>query len=176
VNLIFKSRDQLLDPDDPSPPSHQELTQVAEDSIIENMNAVSLKKPVILEIQLPGLPDHDPSSEISEAIRHHFRFVLTEHERETGIFIRDRRLALIFTGINLLIALVYVVFLYSNESFITTIPGIVIGAIIVIINWATIWDTYEFFIFDGLEKGHRKKLLNKIIHGEIRVIPPGKNG
>jgi hypothetical protein len=43
-------------------------------------------------------------------------------------------------------------------------------------NWATIWDTYEFFIFDGREKSQRKKLLNKIINAEIHVILYPKDG
>ena len=33
-----------------------------------------------------------------------------------------------------------------------------------------VWDTYEYFIFDGREKSQRKKLLNKIINAEINVI------
>jgi hypothetical protein len=53
----------------------------------------------------------------------------------------------------------------------SSIAGIFLTAIIVIMNWATIWDTYEFFIFDGREKKNREKLLEKVIHGEIRVIP-----
>jgi hypothetical protein len=43
-------------------------------------------------------------------------------------------------------------------------------------NWATVWDTYEFFIFDGREKSQRKKLLNKIIDAEITVILYPKDG
>jgi hypothetical protein len=57
----------------------------------------------------------------------------------------------------------------------TTNIGIVVGGIVVIMNWATIWDTYEFFIFDGREKSQRKKLLKKIIDAEINVIPYHKD-
>ena len=171
VNLRFKTRDQLLDPDDPSPLQKKELTQAAEDAILSTVYAVGLKKPVALEIEIPGVPDPGPATEISDAIRHHFHFVLTEHERETGIFLRERHVSLAFTGINLLIALLYIVFLYENEAWMTSLAGIVIGGVIVIMNWATVWDTYEFFIFDGREKKNRKKLLEKIIRGEIRVIP-----
>ncbi len=171
VNLRFKSMDQLLDPDDPSPLGQKELTQVAEDAILSTVYAVRLKRPVTLKIEIPGVPDPGPVTEIPDAIRHHLRFVLTEHERETGIFLRERHVSLAFTGINLLIAMLYVVFLYENEVWMTSLAGIVISAIIIIMNWATIWDTYEFFIFDGRERKNRKKLLEKVIHGEIRVIP-----
>lgn len=169
VNLKFKTTNQLLDPDDPSPLPKKELTQDAEDSILNNVFFVWLKKPVILEIQVPAVPDPGPAPQIIDAIRHHFRFVYTEQERETSIFIRERRIALIFTVLNILIAMLYVVFSYQHEFFMTSVAGTAIGAVIVIINWATIWDSYEYFIFDGRAKMQRQKLINKIINAEIRV-------
>ena len=74
------------------------------------------------------------------------------------------------TGFNFLLALIYVGFVYQNPDWETTIAGIFIGGLVIIMNWATVWDTYEFFIFDGREKSQRKKLLNKIIDAEINVI------
>jgi hypothetical protein len=171
VKLRFKTREQLLDPDDPSPISERELTQEAEDAIINNVFAGRLKKPVTLEIQVPGVSDPGVEKEITGAIRHHFRFVLSEHERDTAIFIRERRMALAFTGLNILIAGLYGLYAYLHVGWVETIGATLLGALVIIINWATIWDTYEFFIFDGREKSQRKKLLNKIIDGEIRVIP-----
>jgi hypothetical protein len=171
VNLRFKTRDQLLDPDDPSPLPQKELTQEAEDAILSNAFAGKLKTPVTLEIQIPDVPDPGPVTEITKAIRRHFRYVLAEHKRDTAIFIRERRTALAFTVFNILIALLYVGYAYQHEEWMTSNAGILVGGIIVIMNWATIWDTYEYFIFDGREKSQRKKLLNKIIDSEINVIP-----
>jgi hypothetical protein len=169
VNLRFKTRDQLLDPDDPCPLRKRELTQEAEDAILNNVFADTLKTPVTLELQVP--PDSGPATEISDAIRHHFRFVLTEHQRDTAIFIRERRTALAFTAFNILVALLYAAYAYQHENWMTSVTGTLIGAVVIIMNWATIWDTYEFFIFDSREKNQRKKLLNKIIHAEIRIAP-----
>jgi hypothetical protein len=171
VSLRFKTRDQLLDIEDPSPLPKKELTQDAEDAILNNVFAYWLKKPVNLEIQVPMVPDPGSVKEISDAIRNHFRFVLTDHNRDTAIFIRERRTALVLTGINILIALLYIGYAYLHEDWMATIAGTLIGGFVIIINWATIWDTYEFFIFDGREKSQRKKLLTKIINGEIQVIP-----
>jgi len=170
VSLRFKTRDQLLDPDDPSPLPKKELTQDAEDAILNNVFAYWLKKRVNLEIQVPMVPDPGSMKEISDAIRNHFRFVLIGHKRDTAIFIRERRTALVFTGLNILIALLYIGYAYLNENWMSTIAGTLIGGFVIIINWATIWDTYEFFIFDSREKYQRKKLLNKILDGEIQVI------
>jgi hypothetical protein len=172
VNLRFKTKDQLLDSDDSSPLSLKELTQDAEDSILSNVFAAHWKKPVSLEIQIPSAPDPGPAAQISEAVRHHFRFVLAEHERETAIFVRERRISLVLTGINFLIALLYITAVYNNEAWLSSVAGMLTTAFIVIINWATVWDTYEFFIFDSRQKSQRKKLLNKIINGEIRVVSP----
>jgi hypothetical protein len=170
VNLKFKTMDQLLDPDDPSPLHLKELTQDAEDAILSNAFAGKLKLPITLDIQIPEIPEGGSAADIIEAIRHHFRYVLTGHKRDTAIFIRERRIALAFTVFNLLVGLLYIGYAYQHEEWMTTNVGIVIGGIILIMNWATIWDTYEFFIFDGREKSQRKKLLNKIIDAEINVI------
>jgi len=175
INLRFKTRDQLLDPDDPTPLPQKELTQEAEDAILSNAFAGKLKTPVTLEIQIPDVPDPGPVTEITKAIRRHFRYVLTEHKRDTAIFIRERRTALAFTVFNILIALLYVGYAYQHEEWMTSNAGILVGGIIVIMNWATIWDTYEYFIFDGREKSQRKKLLNRIIDSEINVIPYHKD-
>ncbi len=171
VSLKFKTRDQLFDSEDTSPLPKKELTQDAEDAILNNVFAYRVKKPVNIEIQLPMIPDPGSTKDISDAIRNHFRFVLTEHKRDTAIFIRERRTALAFTGLNILIALLYVGYAYMNEDWMSTIAGTLVGGLVIIINWATIWDTYEFFIFDSREKYQRKKLLTKIIDGEIQVIP-----
>ena len=72
VSLKFKTRDQLLDPDDPSPLPKKELTQDAEDAILNNVFAYWLKKPVNLEIQIPMVPDPGSVKEISDAIRQSF--------------------------------------------------------------------------------------------------------
>jgi hypothetical protein len=175
VNLKFKTMDQLLDPDDPSPLPLKELTQEAEDAILSNAFAGKLKMPITLDIQVPNVPESGSAADITQAIRHHFRYILTEHKRDTAIFIRERRTALAFTVFNILIALLYVGYAYQNEEWMSSNAGMLVGGIIVIMNWATIWDTYEYFIFDGREKSQRKKLLNKIINSEINVIPNHKD-
>ncbi len=108
VSLLFKATGQLLEPDDPSPPARQELTEEAEESIISNFDAVPLKEPVGIEIRLPDALDPVSLMSIPEAVRHHFRFVLSEHEREMGIFLRERRMSLAFTVMNLLVAIIYI--------------------------------------------------------------------
>ncbi|HSA37701.1 MAG TPA: hypothetical protein P5013_02275 [Methanoregula sp.] len=172
VNLNFKTMDQLLDPDDLGPLPEKELTTEAEEAILRNVFAGTLSSPLTLGIQAPGVPDAGQKTGIPDAIRHHFRVLLTEHDRDWAIFLRERRTALAFTGFNILVALVYLAYSVEHADWMASVPGQAIGGIIIIFNWATIWDTYEFFIFDGREKRQRRKLLQKIIDAEIRVVPP----
>ena len=162
VNLKFKTMDQLLDPDDPSPLTQKELTQEAEDAILSNAFAGKLKMPITLDIQIPGIPDGGSAADITQAIRHHFRYILTEHKRDTAIFIRERRTALAFTVFNILIALLYVGYAYQHEEWMTTNAGMLIGGIIVIMNWATIWDTYEYLSSTGVRKVNGKNCSIKL--------------
>jgi hypothetical protein len=70
--MRFKIRDQLLDPDNPYPLTIKELTQEAEDAILNNVFADQLKKPLTPELQVPGIPDSVSAPEICAAIRHPF--------------------------------------------------------------------------------------------------------
>ena len=73
-------------------------------------------------------------------------------------------MALAFTGSAALIAGLYGLYAYLHEGWIDTIGGILLGALVVIMNWATIWDTYEFLFLTGVKRASGKKLLNKIIN------------
>jgi hypothetical protein len=65
--------------------------------------------------------------------------------------------------------------IYAQHPDLTsTILGLLIGGLIIILNWTTVWDTYEFFIYDGRFNYRRRKLLRKIIASEIRVSAQNK--
>jgi len=171
VTLLFKGKEQLLDPGDPSPAERKELTEEAESSIISNFDVVPLRKPVALEIRLSGSPDPASLAPLPGVIHHHFAYVLSEHEREVQIFLRARRWSVAYTVINFMIAIVFGGLLLVEESRATSPVWLLVGFVIIVLTWVTVWDTYEFFIYDGLQKRHRLKLLKKIIGAEIRVIP-----
>jgi hypothetical protein len=52
---------------------------------------------------------------------------------------------------------------YQHPNWNTTIAGTLIRALVVIINRAIVWDTYEFFIFDSHEKNQRE-------NGSIKLL------
>ena len=170
IELRFKTFGQLLDADDPSIPSRRELTPEAEESIIGNMDVFPLKEPVRLEMHFPAGTVLPSSGEIIEAIRHHFSYLLSDHAREAVIFIRHRRVSVIFAAVNVIIGVIYASILYVDPELAYNLAWLLLGGLIIILNWTTIWDTYEFFVYDGRLMHRRKKVMQKVLGSEIRVV------
>jgi hypothetical protein len=169
IELRFKALEQFFDQSDPSSPSERELTPEAEESIIGNMDLFSIKKPVLLEIIFPAGAELPSSDEVISAVRHHFSYLLDEHKKEAFIFIRHRRVSVILASINVAIALIYATILYYYPELAINLAWLLLGGLIAILNWTTIWDTYEFFIYDGRLMHRRKKIIQKILNSDIRV-------
>lgn len=169
IALRFKALEQFFDQSDPSDPSIRELTPEAEECIISNVDVVHLKKPVRLDLLFPPSAGMPSSSEIVAAVRHHFAYLLDEHKRETRIFVRHRRASVFFTVFNVFLAVIFLLIYSQHPDLTSTILGVLAGGLIIILNWTTVWDTYEFFIYDGRFNYRRRKLLRKIIASEIRV-------
>jgi hypothetical protein len=169
IELRFKAPEQFFDQSDPSPPSVRELTPEAEESILSNVDVVHLKRPVRLDLYFPSSAGMPSSSEIVAALRHHFNYLIELHKRDTTIFIRHRRASVILSAFNALIAVIFLLFYSQHPDLTSTIGGVLIGGLIIILNWTTVWDTYEFFIYDGRFNYRRRKVLRKIITSEVRV-------
>jgi len=169
IALQFKALEQFFDQSDPSGPATRELTPEAEESIISNVDVVHLNKPVRLDLLFPHSAGMPSSHEIVAAVRHHFNYLLELHKRDTRIFIRHRRASVILTALNALIAVIFLLIYAQHPDITSTIGGLLIGGLIIILNWTTVWDTYEFFIYDGRFNYRRRKVLRKIIASDIRV-------
>jgi hypothetical protein len=169
IEFRFKALEQFFDQSDSSLPSERELTPEAEESIISNVDAVHLKKPVRLDLYFPSSAVMPSSSEIVAALRHHFNYLIDEHKRETQIFVRHRQASVILVAFNAILAIIFLTIYFHYPDLGSTLGGVLIGGLIIILNWTTVWDTYEFFIYDGRLMRRRKKVMQKIINSDIRV-------
>lgn len=170
LSFRFKSRSQLLDPDDPAPLPRTELTQLAEECIGDYLDEYRLKSPVALILSVPAsaiAPDESPL--LPEAVRRHFSFRVQDLLHERRISRREGLYSLCIATGNALIAIIFVslvtVYELSFESFFVLLPG----AFITIMNWVTIWDTYEHFFYDFHDLLRRKKIYEKISRIPISV-------
>ena len=172
VTLSFRFRHvtQLLDPDDSAPLPGTELTQLAEESIAGYLDEFRVNHPVNLIICLPAAEiTPEESLLLPEALRRHFAFRVQDITHEQLISRREGRYSLGIAIGNVLIAILFLslatVYGLSFESF----TFLLLGGFITIMNWVTIWDTYEHFFYDSRSIWRRKKIFEKISRIPITV-------
>ncbi|HUU75560.1 MAG TPA: hypothetical protein VMW63_05670 [Methanoregulaceae archaeon] len=163
----FKSPAQLHDGEDPAPLPEKELTNNAEDAIGGYMDEFSVGKPVRLTIELPeGAAAPDILTMIPESIRHHFAFRSRDLDHEILLSKREGMYSVLLMILNIIIAVIFVCNAIDNLD---SIPIILLGGLITILNWVTIWDTYEHFVYDHRNLLRKKRLFEKIIQMPIEV-------
>ena len=169
VRLTFKSLDQLLDLDDPSPYPHKELTEIAEDAIANHVGDIPFKKEVDLVVSLPsGTLNHEIKENLPEAIRQHFAFRASEKALE--VVRKKRRLK---AGLKFTVALI--VLMSIAGGVINLIPEsdrfvhVLIAGIFTILAWAAIWDTAEAYALDYRALVGNMKVYEKISRMNMRI-------
>ncbi len=167
VEFRFKAVEQLLDPSDPSPLPNRELTEFAEEYIVDHLNEYRLQNLGGLIISLPeGRISPEMSVQLPDAISRHFMFRSTDIEHEIRLSLREGKISLAIAIPNAVIAVLFVgIFANSLESLIV----ILMGGLITILNWVTIWDTYEYFVYDYRHLVRKRRIYRKIPALEIRI-------
>lgn len=170
LSFRFKSIGQLIDPEDPSPLPTTELTELAEETIFGYSDEYRVKKPMNLVISLPG---GDVSSDgptlIPEAVRRHFAFHVRDVEHDRVISRREGIYSLVIATGNAIIAVLFLYFVSSAEIPLESFPTVLIAGFVTILNWVTIWDTYEHFVYDYRGLWRKKRLYEKISRIPISV-------
>ncbi|WP_319641579.1 hypothetical protein [Methanovulcanius yangii] len=161
--FTFRSISVLFDPDDPAPLPETGLTGHAEETLAGYLNEFRIPAPVEMIISLPAaeMPP-DGSTLIPEAIRQHFALGIGDIIHEQRISRREGIYSLCIAIGNALIALLFISIITVYDIPIESPPIFLIGAFITIMNWVTIWDTYEHFLYDFRGIARRRRLYEKI--------------
>jgi hypothetical protein len=171
IGMWFKTLDQLIDPDDPGPLSEKELTEEAEDRIYSLIDEVKYKSPVHLLIHLPkGNESPGTAIDLPRAIRSHFAFRLTELEGEKTASWHEGQVSFFIAILN---ACLTVAILWFYADFSTYFPYLLLTGLAIILNWVTIWDTYEYFVYDWRHMWRKRKIYAKISCMDIQVQHAG---
>jgi len=170
LTFRFKSIGQLIDPDDPSSLPDTELTELAEETIAGYIDEYRVKKPMSLVISLPpGEIPADGSRLIPEAIRRHFTFHIQDVRHDLVLSRREGTYSLIIAIGNALIAILFLSLAMSSEIPLESFPIMLIAGFITILNWVTIWDTYEHFMYDYRDLLRKRRLYEKLSRIPISV-------
>jgi hypothetical protein len=150
IDMWFKMLDQLFDASDPFPFPKKELTDMAEDTIFDQVVGLNPLNDVDLILHIPkGSIPPGSEDQVANAVRRHFSFRLDDLARERKSSWREGRFSIQNVVVTLAVSIV-VFYLYYLTSEIGFIFQLVIG-IFIIINWVTVWHTYEYFMYE-----HRK--------------------
>jgi hypothetical protein len=166
----FKSLGQLLDEEVPAWVQGKELTEEAEDALAGHLDEYRVGKSASMVIELPEqeLATTSPS-QITDAVRHHFGFRQDDLTHDLKISRREGGYSLIFMLVNISILLLYAVYVTVNEIPLDSVIAVLIFGLIVILNWATIWDTYEHFVFDYRTLVRKRRIFRKITKIPVSV-------
>ena len=163
----FKALGQLFDEGDSTPLPEKELTEEAEDALAGHLDEYRVSRPSNLVIELP---ENDlagiSSSLISEAVRHHFRFRRDDVTHEMKIHLREGTYSILLLLGNVALLLLFLFYTTKNEIPLDSIVIALIIGFITILNWVTVWHTYEHFVF-----GYRNLARKRWVFEKITKIP-----
>ncbi|MBP1927787.1 hypothetical protein J2741_000334 [Methanolinea mesophila] len=166
----FKTLGQLLDEDVPDWAPGKELTDGAEEAIAGHIDEYRVKRPASVVIELPE-PElaATPASGITDAVRHHFTFRQDDLTHDLKISLREGMYSIILMLVNIVLLLGFFAYITVNEIPVESLIVIIIFAFLTILNWATIWDTYEHFVYDHRNLARKRKIFRKITGIPITV-------
>lgn len=138
IEFRFKSLDQLLDPDDPSPLPTRENTEFAEEYIVSYLNGYNVKKIAAITIGLPrGSLSPGEAKLLPEAIRRHFSFRLADPDNDMRVSRREGWTSITVALFTVPVALVIAGFaaMYLTDAPLTMLTGLT-----TILIWVTVWE------------------------------------
>jgi len=162
IDMWFKMLDQLFDASDPFPFPEKELTDLAEDSIFEAVIDLNLRKDVDLLLHIPkGSVPPGEEDLVANAVRRHFSFRLDDLTREKKSSWREGKVSVLLAMINAFVGVFVFYYLYYINPAPSFLSSLFVG-VFVVINWVTIWDTYEYFVYDWRKLWRKYRVYEKL--------------
>jgi hypothetical protein len=166
----FKALEQILDEGDPTPLPEKELTEEAEDALSGHLDEYRVGRSASMIIELPEKDLTGVSSSlISEAVHHHFGFRKDDVTHDMKIHMREGIYSIILALGNVAILLLFVYFALKNEIPLDAVTITLFVGFITIMNWVTIWHTYEHFMYDYRNLARKRWIFEKIAKIPITI-------
>jgi hypothetical protein len=159
----FKALGQLFDEGDPTPLPEKELTEEAEDVIAGHLDEYRVSRPANLVIELPekDITDVSPAL-ITQGVHNHFRFRYDDLSHDMKIHLREGIYSIILLLVNIAILIAFTFYAAKNEIPLDVISITIIIGFITIMNWVTVWHTYEHFMYDYRNLARKRWIFEKI--------------
>ena len=159
----FKTIGQLFDEGDPTPLPDKELTEEAEDAIAGHLDEYRVSRPSNLVIELPEKDIINVSSSlITEGVQNHFKFRYDDVSHDMKIHLREGIYSIMLLLGNVAVLLLFVYFATKNELPLDAVSATLILGFITIMNWVTVWHTYEHFMYDYRNLARKRWIFEKL--------------
>jgi hypothetical protein len=170
ITFRFKTLGQLLDEGDPTLLPEKELTGEAENALAGHLDEYRVGRSASMVIELPerDLAEVSPSL-ITGAIHHHFDFRQDDLTHDIKIHRREGMYSLILMVGNIILLLLSVFYVTKNEIPLESVNVVIVLGFLTIMNWATIWDTYEHFVYDYRNLARKRRIFRKITKIPIEI-------
>ena len=166
----FKALGQLFDEGDSTPLPEKELTEEAEDALAGHLDEYKVSKPANLVIELPekDITDVSPAL-ITEGVHNHFRFRYDDVSHDMKIHLREGIYSIILLLVNVAILLLFAYYAAKNEIPVDAIFVAIIIGFITIMNWVTVWHTYEHFMYDYRNLARKRWIFEKLTKISVTI-------
>ena len=167
IEMWFKMLDQLFDASDPFPFPQKELTDMAEDTIFDQVN-LNLQREVDLILHIPkGSIPPGSEDQVANAVRRHFSFRLDDLTREKKSSWREGQMSIqnVIITFAVSVGVIYAYYLTPEDPFLVEI---LIGCFI-IINWVTVWHTYEYFVYEYRKLWRKYRVYEKLTRVNVVI-------
>jgi hypothetical protein len=166
----FKALGQLFDEGDSTPFPEKELTEEAEDALAGYLDEYKVSKPANLVIELPEKDITDVSQAlINEGVHNHFRFRYDDVSHEMKIHLREGIYSIVLLLVNVAILIVTAIYAAKNEIPLDVISITIIIGFITIMNWVTVWHTYEHFMYDYRNLARKRWIFEKLTKIPVEI-------
>jgi hypothetical protein len=159
----FKALGQLFDEGDPTPLPDKELTEEAEDALAGHLDEYRVSRPSNLVIELPEKDIINVSSSlITEGVQNHFKFRYDDVSHDMKIHLREGIYSIMLLLGNVAVLLLFVYYATKNELPLDAVSATLILGFITIMNWVTVWHTYEHFMYDYRNLARKRWIFEKL--------------
>jgi len=170
LTFRFKALSQLLDEGDHTPLPGKEMTEEAEDALAGYLDEYRVGRSARIVIELP---EHDlsgvSSSLIADAVHHHFGFRGDDLTHDLKLTLREGWYSLILMVGNIALLVLVLLYVTKHEIPLESVRVLIILGFLTIMNWATIWNSYEHFVYDYRNLARKRKIFWKITNIPVSI-------
>ena len=139
------------------------MTEEAEDALAGHLDEYRVSRPSNLVIELPEKDIINVSSSlITEGVQNHFKFRYDDVSHDMKIHLREGIYSIMLLLGNVAVLLLFVYYATKNELPLDAVSATLILGFITIMNWVTVWHTYEHFMYDYRNLARKRWIFEKI--------------